>query len=81
MGKVNIHDAKTRLSRLVDEAAMGEEIIIAKSGKPVARLVPIKPAAVPRRKGLLKNKIKIHPDFYRPLPEQVLAAFEGRMPK
>lgn len=80
MEKVNIHKAKTQLSRLVENAAAGEEIIIAKAGKPVARLVGVKHRAVPRRKGLLKGKIKIHDDFYKPLPEEIIAAFEGKPP-
>lgn len=81
MGKVNIHDAKTNLSRLVDAAAAGEEVIIAKAGKPAARLVPIKAAAIARKKGLLKGKIKIHPDFYKPFPEEIIATFEGKTAK
>ncbi len=80
MEKVNIHKAKTHLSRLVENAAAGEEIIIAKAGKPVARLVGIEHRAAPRRKGLLKGKIKIHDDFYKPLPEEIIAAFEGKPP-
>ena len=80
MEKVNIHKAKTQLSRLVENAAAGEEIIIAKAGKPVARLVGFKHRAAPRRKGLLKGKIKIHDDFYKPLPEEIIAAFEGKPP-
>ncbi len=80
MGKFNIHEAKTQLSRLVENAAAGEEIIIAKAGKPVARLVGVEHQAVPRRKGLLKGTVKIHDDFYKPLPEEVIAVFEGKPP-
>ena len=79
MTKINIHDAKTRLSRLVEEVETGEEIVIARAGKPVARLVPIKAKGILRRKGLLKGKIKISESFYQPLPEEVIAAFEGKM--
>ena len=79
MTKINIHDAKTRLSRLVEEVETGEEIVIARAGKPVARLVPIKAKGIPRRKGLLKGEIKISESFYKPLPEEVIAAFEGKM--
>ena len=75
MRQVNIHEAKTHLSRLVDEAAHGEEIIIAKAGKPLARLVGV--ARQPRRRGALKGQIQIAADFDAPLPEEVLAAFEG----
>lgn len=75
MGVFNVHDAKTHLSRLLDRAADGEEIIIAKSGRPVAKLVRLSPQ--PRRPGSLKGRIKIGPDFDAPLPEEVLAAFRG----
>ena len=81
MGKINIHNAKTNLSRLIEKAAKGDEVVISRAGKPVAKLVPIKTAAPRRRKGLLKNKIKIHPGFYKPLPEEVIAAFEGKPAK
>lgn len=72
---VNIHEAKTQLSKLVEAAAQGEEIIIAKAGKPVARLVSIQPNPV-RNPGSLKGKIRISDDFDAPLPEAVQAAFE-----
>ena len=75
---VNIHQAKTHLSRFVEEVAAGAEIIIAKAGKPVARLVPIAPAARPKRLGLLKGKFKVPNDFNRPLPGSVLNKFEGK---
>ena len=64
MQVTNIHEAKTHLSRLVDRAAAGEEIIIGKAGKPVARLVKYEAAAKPVRKpGSMKGLIKIHPGF------------------
>lgn len=75
---VNIHAAKTHFSRLVERAAKGEEIIIARAGKPVARLMPLAAPARRRRPGLLKGKIKIADDFDAPLPEEVLREFEGR---
>ena len=78
MQTVNIHDAKTHFSRLVDAAAGGEEIVIAKAGKPAARLVPMEHAKVARRFGALKGKIHIADDFDAPLPDEILAAFEGR---
>lgn len=81
MQKINIHEAKTTLSRLVDRAAAGEEILIAKSGKPVAKLVPLKERRKPRKKGCLKGKIWIADDFDQPLPDEVLAAFEGKASK
>lgn len=76
MRTVNIHAAKTHLSRLVEEAAAGEEIIIAKSGKPLARLGPL---AQPQRKrilGRLRGKIVVPDDFDAPLPDEALDAFE-----
>ena len=75
---VNIYAAKTRLSKLVDEAAQGEDIIIAGNGKPVARLTALKPEKLPVRFGLLKGKIWIADDFDAPLPNDTLAAFEER---
>ena len=78
METVNIHDAKTQFSRLVDAAARGEEIIIAKAGKPTARLVAIERVKPKRRFGTLRGKIRIADDFDAPLPPEVIAAFEGR---
>lgn len=75
---VNIHEAKTHLSRLVEQAAAGQEIIIAKAGKPVARLVPLEARPQPKRLGLLKGKVRVPDDFDDPLPDDVLVAFEGR---
>jgi prevent-host-death family protein len=77
MRQVNIHEAKTHLSRLVEEAARGEEIIIAKAGMPVARLVAFEGDAAPRPRGLLKGKIWIAEDFDAPLPEEILHSFDG----
>jgi prevent-host-death family protein len=78
MRTVNIHAAKTHLSRLVDDAAAGEEIIIAKAGKPVARLVPLAPSRPKRRLGILAGRMKVPEDFDAPLPDDILDAFEGR---
>jgi len=75
MATFNVHDAKTHLSRLLDRVAQGEEVIIAKSGRPVAKLVRV--AAEPRKPGRLKGRIRISPDFDEPLPDEVLAAFRG----
>jgi len=75
---INIHEAKTHLSRIVDEVAAGTEVIIAKAGKPMARLLPVTVAVKKKRLGLLKGKIRIPADFNAPLPDEVLAAFEGR---
>ena len=78
MRTVNIHAAKTQLSRLVDAAAAGEEIIIAKSGKPMARLGPLVEAQKKRRLGVLAGKLRVPEDFDAPLPDEVIEAFEGR---
>lgn len=77
MSAVNIHEAKTHLSRLIDQAMAGEEVIIARYGKPLVKLVPI--AGKPKRRlGLLAGKIRVPDDFDAPLPDEILAAFEGR---
>jgi len=79
MTTVNIHEAKTHLCRLVDEVAAGAEIIIAKAGKPMARLAPLAAPVRKKRLGpLLKGKIKVPDDFNAPLDDETLAAFEGR---
>jgi prevent-host-death family protein len=75
---VNIHAAKTQLSKLLDAAAAGEEVIIAKAGKPVAKLVSIDAAAPPRRLGILDGKLHVPDDFDDPLPDEITAEFEGR---
>lgn len=75
MKTVNIHAAKTQLSRLVDEAARGEEIVIARAGRPVARLAPLRETSAPRKPGLMRGKIRIGRDFDAPLPRDVLDAF------
>jgi prevent-host-death family protein len=74
MGSVNVHEAKTHLSRLLEKVAAGEEIVISKRGKPVARLCPIDPprARVP---GLLSGKVG--DEFFDPLPDEELEAWEG----
>lgn len=77
---VNIHSAKTHLSRLIAEVAAGEEIVIAKAGKPVARLLPFEPRREPRQPDLLKGKIWIADNFDDPLPEEIMAAFRGERP-
>jgi len=78
MQTVNIHAAKTHLSRLIDEAAGGEEIVIARAGKPVAKLVPLSevPQKPKRVLGLMAGQIELSADFDAPLPDDVLDAFE-----
>jgi prevent-host-death family protein len=74
---VNIHEAKTHLSRIVEEVAAGAEVIIAKAGKPIARLTQIASRPKKKKLGLLKGKIKVPDDFNDP-SEEITAAFEGR---
>jgi prevent-host-death family protein len=74
---INIHDAKTHLSRLVEQAAQGKEIVIAKAGKPMARLVPLENVPRPKKFGLLEGRFKVPDDFDAPLDPKVLALFEG----
>lgn len=73
---VNIHDAKTHFSRLLDRVAKGEEIVIAKAGRPVAKLVPHRAPAGPRTPGGWEGRVRIAPDFDELSPE-VAAAFRG----
>ena len=76
MTTVNVHDAKTHLSRYLEQVTRGEEIIIARAGQPVAKLVPL--AAGPAcRFGVLKGRIVVPDDFDAPLPDDVLALFGG----
>lgn len=75
--QINIHEAKTQMSKLVERARAGEEFIIAKAGQPVARLVPLGNAK--RQLGLLNGQFKIPDDFNEPLPDDVIAGFEGRV--
>jgi antitoxin (DNA-binding transcriptional repressor) of toxin-antitoxin stability system len=78
MAKVlNLYEAKTRLSALVDEAAAGREIVIAKAGVPRARLGPLR-RSVRRRPGGSKGRTRIAPDFDAPLPPEILAGFTGK---
>jgi prevent-host-death family protein len=77
MRQVNIHQAKTHLSQLLEDVARGEEIVIAKAGKPIARLVAVAATSQPRHRGLLKGRIIIATDFDAPLPEEILTSFEG----
>lgn len=77
MKTVNIYEAKTRLSQLVEEAASGEDVVIARAGRPVARLTRLQKMARKRRLGLLDGRFRIPDDFNRPLPEDVVRAFEN----
>jgi len=74
---VNIHAAKTQLSQLLKRVQGGEEVIIAKAGKPIARLVSVEPARAPRVPGTAKGQIWMSDDFDAPLPDDVLKLFYG----
>ena len=74
---VNVHEAKTHLSRLLERVEKGEEIIIARAGRPVARLFPVEPRHATRVLGLDRETASIADDFDAPLPEDVLRDFEG----
>jgi prevent-host-death family protein len=75
---VNIYEAKTQLSKLVDLASSGTDVIIARAGKPVARLTTLKEEKRPLVYGLLAGEGWIADDFNDPLPDDILAGFEGR---
>jgi prevent-host-death family protein len=75
---LNLYEAKSQLSALVEEAAAGDEIIIAKAGVPRARLVPLRTRVPRRRPGGAEGRIWIAPDFDAPLPDDLLDAFEGK---
>ncbi len=74
---VNMHEAKTELSRLVERALNGEEVIIARAGVPVARLMPLRRTGA-RKLGQWKGRVKMADDFDAPLSEEDLAAWDGR---
>jgi prevent-host-death family protein len=76
MKTVTIHEAKTNLSRLIEKACHGEEIIIARGPRPVVRLVPIEKKKGRRELGLLKGKLIVGPEFFEPLPPEELERWE-----
>ncbi|MCY4067785.1 MAG: type II toxin-antitoxin system Phd/YefM family antitoxin [Acidimicrobiaceae bacterium] len=73
---VNVYEAKTHLSKLIERVEAGEEIVLARAGKPCARLVPLAPAPPRKRVGLLPG-LEIGPEFFEPLPEDEIDAWEG----
>lgn len=73
-----MHEAKTHFARLLDRAQEGQEFVITKAGRPVARLGPLARQGKRRRLGLLYGKFRVPDDFNEPLPDEVIAAFEGR---
>lgn len=76
MRRVNVHEAKTQLSRLLEEVEAGERIVIARAGEPVAVLSPYKASVKPRKLGQFAGQVQIAEDFDE-LPEELLHAFEG----
>ncbi len=75
MRKINIHEAKTNLSKLI---ANGEEVVIARYGEPVARLIPLRQPAAKRIPGSAQGKFTVPAEFFDPLPEEILNAFEPK---
>jgi prevent-host-death family protein len=80
MTTVNIHEAKTNLSRLLAQVAAGEEVIIAKAGKPIAKLVPVGPAKPQRRLGGLEGQFKVPDDFDTMFAKEIEEMFYGEDP-
>ncbi len=78
MERVSVYAAKAHLSRLLDRAAAGEEIIITRHGKPLVKLVPAAAGASPRQLGRLRDRIQVREDLDAPLPDEILDAFEGK---
>jgi antitoxin (DNA-binding transcriptional repressor) of toxin-antitoxin stability system len=76
MRQVNVHAAKTHLSRLIADACAGEEIVIARDDKPMVRLVPVAPQPRVRRFGSMAGQARTDDNFLQPLPEAELAAWE-----
>ncbi len=74
---VNTHEAKTNLSRLLDEVLEGQDIVIARGNKPLARLVPYTGGKCARKPGVLKGRIKVSEDFDTPLSDEIVASFEA----
>jgi prevent-host-death family protein len=77
MKTVNVHEAKTHLSRLIEEVEAGHEVVIARGGRPVARLAPLPSAKPPRVLGLLAGRYAVPDDWDAPLPSDVIASFSG----
>lgn len=76
MNIVTIRQAKTHLSRLIQDASNGEEVIIARGAKPVARLVPLGETRRTRQPGSLKGRLRVGPDFFEPLPSDGISGWE-----
>lgn len=76
MTTVNVHEAKTQLSRLLARVEAGEEVVIARGGKPIARLAPLSAPRPRRRFGSLRSRVAVDDSFFEPLPDEELAGFE-----
>lgn len=78
MEPVNIHEAKTRHSQLVDIAASGQDVVLSRNGKPLVRITRLDSPKRRIKFGLLNGKVSVAGDFDAPMPDEVLAGFEGR---
>ncbi len=78
MNPINIHVAKTQLSKLIEAAERGEEVIISRAGTPVAKLVALQNQKPVRKAGSMKGRFEVPESFFEPLPEDLLDAFEGK---
>lgn len=78
METVNIYEAKTRLSQLVDQAAAGEDVVVSRSGKPLVRITRLEAPKRQVKFGVLKGKVTVASDFDGPLPDDLIRSFEGR---
>jgi prevent-host-death family protein len=77
MAVINVYDARAKLSRLIDRAVAGEEIVIARNGRPLVRLTPVGETLPARKPGALKGLFEVPDSFFEPLPDDVLDAVEG----
>jgi prevent-host-death family protein len=78
MPAINVYEAKTRLSQLVDKAAAGEDVVVSRNGRPLVRITRLEAVKRPIRFGLLKGKVRIAKDFDAPLPDDAVPGFAGR---
>ncbi len=76
MQQINIYEAEIYLSRLMASVEKDEEVIITRCGKPVARVLPVVKSSLPRVPGSAKGRFTVPPDFFKPLPDEILEAFE-----
>jgi len=76
MLQINIQEAETNFLQLITSVEKGEEIVIARHGRPVARIMPVSHPAAPRKPGSAKGKFRVPPEFFEPLPNEILDAFE-----